>query len=594
MTNRKYGNCRLIFFLTIAIFFTLHFFTCLAAQEGKEETYSIDLVQTAEVSKEIIELGNKKVLTETYVAKDGDHIWQILRGREVFNKNKLGDILYALKKLNKNISNMDMIHPGQKIVIPLIITPVDGRKFHENTEDIETVNITDIENPDLYTVMPGDTLIRVLDKKFAVPESEFYNEYLDQLKKLNPELRDPDTIYPGQKVRLPIFSPKIARGKIREELPKKEADEEAVKIENKEKGEHLGKIFTLIGEEWLNQGKHYIPLKTGGQIDLNTETYPIISLRSGDKIIVDLYSTLPEKMADLIMSNWDTYRIIHIDKTDDFTAAIAKAIGACNYAKVYGKDESLVLEEGFRLEVTADWIIQLLSEPTPGEINLLCLNLGEKGRKDIPESLKKYLEGHGIRIIDYPEGEAYEESDKEFNPINLGGNINSVIEKILDLAEQQYSMKRDILLYRGEEGANFNLTIKADYSFKRKEKDYIIDLNGLEDDVIKLLNERGFSVLSLAGEQDLSKAASRVLDFLGEGWKDAKQGFYAVAEDSRSNIKLVVPGISYRDTKGRMNLFTYIRTPQEISGFLAKNFDSIFILEQGREAEKNERQDTGN
>jgi hypothetical protein len=539
-------------------------------------------------------MDDKKVLTETYVAKDGDHIWQILRSREVFNKNKLGDILYTLKKLNKSLTNMDMIHPGQKIVIPLIITPVDGRKPPENIEDVETVDITDIENPDLYTVMPGDSLIRVLNKKFAMGESEFYNEYLDQLKKLNPGLTDLNTIYPGQKVRLPIYSPRIARGKIREEAPKKEVNEEIIRIENREKGDHLSKIFTLIGEEWLGQGKHYIPLKTGGQIDLNTETYPIISLRNGDKIIVDLYSTLPEKMADLITSNWDTYRIIHIDKADDLKMTLDKAIAACNYSKVYGKDESLVVEDGFRLEITADWIIRLSPEEANAESGIVCLNLGDKERKGIPGSLKKYLASHGIKVIDYPEGKATEDNDRGYDPIALGNNRNSVIEKILELADQQYSTKRDIPLYSGEEGANFNLTIKAEYSFNRGGKEYIIDLNGLEPDVITLLNERGFSVLSLAGENDLCKAGGRVLDFLSAEWNDAGHGFYVTPQDGRGNIRLIIPGMLYRDTKGKMNLFTYIRTAPEIAGFLAENVDNIFILERSEKAGENERKGTGN
>jgi LysM repeat protein len=594
LTNRKYWNCRLLFFFTVTLFFTFIFFTCIAAQEEKEETYSIDLVQTAEVSKEIVELDNKKVLTETYVAKDGDHIWKILRSREVFSKNKLGEILYTLKKLNKNLANMDIIHPGQKIVIPLIITPVSGREPSENTKDIETVNISNIENPDLYTVMPGDNIIRIVNKKFAMPESEFYNEYLDQLKKLNPGLTDLNTIYPGQKVRLPIYSPKIARAKIKEETPKKGSNEEVIKLQNREKGDHLNRIFTLLGEEWLGQGKHYIPLKSGGQIDLNTETYPIISLRNGDKVIVDMYSTLPEKMAELITSNWDTYRIIHIAGTDDLAAVIDKAIAACNYFKVYGKDESLVLEEGFKLEVTADWIIRLLAEPTKGEINLICLNLGEKGRKTVPESLKKYLERYGIKIIDYPESAPISETDKEFNPINLGNNINSVIEKILELADQQYSTKIDIPIYKGEEGANFNLTIKADYSFNRKDKNYIIDLTGIEKNVINLLNERGFSVLSLSGEQDICKIISKVLDFLAEEWSNSEQGIYALPQEGRGNVKLVIPGVIYKDQKNRTNLFTYIKTAPEISGFLANNVDSIYILDRGRETEKNERQDTSN
>ncbi|NLA74365.1 MAG: LysM peptidoglycan-binding domain-containing protein, partial [Deltaproteobacteria bacterium] len=476
MTNKQHGNCRLVFFM--ATLFFVFLFSAISGAEGEnEETYSIDLVQTAEVSKEIVDLGDKKVLTETYVAKKGDHIWQILRSKEVFNKNKLGDILYTLKKLNKSLDNIDMIHPGQKIVIPLIIIPAHGRK--PSAEDLESISITDLENPDLYTVMPGDSLIRILNKKYTMSESEFYNEYLDQLKKLNPGIRDLNTIYPGQRVRLPIYSPKIAREKIRAETPEKQVNEEAARQKNKETGDHLSKIFTLIGEEWLGRGKHYIPLKAGGQIDLNTENYPIISLRNGEKIIVDIYSSLPEKMADLITSNWGSYRIIHIEGSDDLKTALDRAIAACNYPKVYGKDESLVLEDGFRLEITADWIIRLAPEAADTGSGIICLSLADKD-KNIPDSFDQYLKEHGIRILSYPGGERHEGVPfPEKRLVRLGDSINSVTEKLLELAEQPYSEKRDIPVYTGD-GSGFNLTIRADYLFNRRGRNHIIDMNGLE------------------------------------------------------------------------------------------------------------------
>ena len=70
-----------------------------AAQEsGDEETYSISLVQTAEVDKEIIEVDNKKVLTESYEIRKGDHVWQLLRERGLLKKRNVAEILHVLKR----------------------------------------------------------------------------------------------------------------------------------------------------------------------------------------------------------------------------------------------------------------------------------------------------------------------------------------------------------------------------------------------------------------------------------------------------------------------------------------------------------------
>jgi len=108
------------------------------AQEKDEETYSISLTQTAEPEsdtdqeirvvekKESFSLEGKKVVTETYTVKKGDHLWQLLRERGLLEKKNLPELLAALKKLNSSFANLDVIYPGDKIVIPLTITPGQG------------------------------------------------------------------------------------------------------------------------------------------------------------------------------------------------------------------------------------------------------------------------------------------------------------------------------------------------------------------------------------------------------------------------------------------------------------------------------------
>ena len=124
MTNKKYRNYCLIFLSITAAALNLFIAPVSASDKENEDTYSINLVQSAEVAKEIVKLDNDKILTESYVARDGDHIWKILRNKNLLKKNNLGEILSALKKLNPSLSNIDLIHPGEKIIIPLVITPI--------------------------------------------------------------------------------------------------------------------------------------------------------------------------------------------------------------------------------------------------------------------------------------------------------------------------------------------------------------------------------------------------------------------------------------------------------------------------------------
>jgi len=46
-----------------------------------------------------------------------------------------------------------------------------------------------------YTVMPGDTLYQIANR-YGVP--------VDELLKANPDIKDPNLIYPGQLIEIPV------------------------------------------------------------------------------------------------------------------------------------------------------------------------------------------------------------------------------------------------------------------------------------------------------------------------------------------------------------------------------------------------------
>jgi len=560
----------IIIIASIRLFFP---YPTMAADE--EETYNISLVQTAEVDKEIVTLDDKKVLTETYTAKEGDYIWSILREKKLLEKSNLREILSVLKKLNQSLSDIDLIHPGEKIIIPLVITPVSVKGKITVTPESKPVLLEDLENLEYYTIRPGDSLVKVIKDKYAVPRKEIYNEYLERLKKLNPDLKNLDHIYPGQKVRLPIYSPKIARAPIKK---KPNIIKPADNPKNKktiEIGKQLSELFNLLGEEWIKQGKHFIPLKTGGQIDLIAESYPIITLRNGKKVIIDLHNGLPEKMADLIISNWDNYSIVHLTDADTFNSALEKIFPVCNYNKIYSKNEGLVLKKNITIEITADWIIKLSPELSPEEESYVCINLIDEESELIPYSLDSFLKGLGIKFINYPPDLAKEKEIKNTAKIiNSGEEKSSIIEKLLEIEGQTYSRRIDIPIYQGDD-SDFNLIVKADYFFNRNNRDCIINLRNLGDDFINLLIEHRFLVLSLSEETTIPNLITETLNFLDVEYDDKDHLFYALPNTRQKNVKVIIPGIIFKDKNNLNNLISNISLPPEIITFLSEKVDRL-------------------
>ena len=181
--------------------------------QGKEkDTFSISLVQQATVKR----MQEKEVVYENYKVKKGDFIYKLLRQRGLLKKPELPELMSLLKTMNKSLKNLDLIHPGQTILIPLKIVPIKGSK------KVDQESVMDVASPeeikfDNYVVKPGDSLAMIVKNRFKMSPEYFYDHYLKLVQKFNPTLTNPDLIYPRQVIRLPIYSPEIVRMPIKTE-----------------------------------------------------------------------------------------------------------------------------------------------------------------------------------------------------------------------------------------------------------------------------------------------------------------------------------------------------------------------------------------
>jgi hypothetical protein len=555
-------------------------FNISGAQEKEEEdTYSISLVQTAEVDKEIIEVEDKKVLTETYTVEKGDHIWQLFRERGLLRKRNLRQLLSMLQTLNKSLTDLDLIYPDQEIIIPLVITPIGGepklaKKGLETPIPPEVLKDVKLEN---YTIRPGDTLVKVIRSRYDVPDEELYDQYLQLVKGLNPSIEDLDTVYPGQIVRLPIWTPQIVRLPVRP-TPSLRPRNKTQKAGLTTLSNQLGQIFTQIGEEWVQTGDHFIPLKSGGHINLKVDSFPIISLFNGYKVIVDLNNDLPEKMTRLIESSWENYKIVHLNKDDNLRTAFNKILPACQYTKIYKLGEPLELGGDISLRITGDWIIKPTAGPTDGNEKMIMITFVDDLTPKTPRAIKDFLRGLGIKAIDYPPADdTIYPSPGKMEVLRPGDDKSSLIEMILNLTGQPFSRDVEIPIYKSGK-TDFNLIIKAGFFLKIDKKDCIIDLTGFSPDVIALLEEHQFSVLALANEKNPSSIVSKTLGFLGVQFDSKPHDFMAAERDELKNIRLTIPGIIFQDNNGQRIFATHLRIPEEIAIFLSQRGYSILSL----------------
>ena len=488
----------------------------------------------AEIKKEILDLGDQKIVTEHYTIRHGDHLWQILRERDLLDRKDFPQLFNMLKRLNPSIQNFSEIEPGDILIIPLSITPkADSPTIPGKTADMAV----HLESPEAQK--PEESLVKEEEQPKEVPTET-----------------------------TPISEPAL-----------KTMRQDTVSISHQ-----LEQIFTQMGEEWVQKGQHFIPIRSGGEVNLKADSYPIINLSNGNRVIVDLKQDLPENMAHLITSSWKNYRIVSLTETDDLRSALGKILSVCDYKKIYKEGEPFETGNGISIRITADWIVKPnigLPDETENAISITLTDGPEAGTS---EEIKKYLKKRGILVIDYPDGNATAGADDaKVIMLRMGQDRFDLIEKLLNLSGQSFSKKMEIPIYRSQK-TDFNLIIKADFLFNRQGRDYIIDLTGLGSDIISLLRQHQFSVLSIPDEKDPSLILPMVLDFIGIETSSGPLSFWTAHRGEQKNIKITIPGTRFRDQKGQDIFATHLELPEEIINFLSLKGYTILSLTSAQDS----------
>ncbi len=179
-----------------------------------------------------IHLGNLDLVTEEYVVQEGDWLIQILRNKGVLPEKDVLKILKLLKELNSSFRDLNMIRPGEKIMILVkagssekdvtIPAPVAEKNAPESSEmekkEIGTAGAVETEREipkglsgqlkyEPHKMRRGDSIGSLAIDKYGLSRNQLYNEYYPLFRECNPSIQDLDRVLVGQKVRLPLFPP---------------------------------------------------------------------------------------------------------------------------------------------------------------------------------------------------------------------------------------------------------------------------------------------------------------------------------------------------------------------------------------------------
>jgi hypothetical protein len=287
-------------------------------------------------------------------------------------------------------------------------------------------------------------------------------------------------------------------------------------------------------------------------------------------------------MKSIITSNWDNYRIVHLARDDGLRAAVGKILSACRFPKLYRTGEPLELTGDITVGLKADWIVQTAADPSAQKGGFVALTLLDSPSSRTPASVVRLLEGAGIRLVEYPplQGPPPATAEKA-EVLRLGGDTRDVVEKLLEISGAAFSSGVEIPIFQSSK-AEFNLVVKADFLIRVQDRDSIIDLTGLGPEVVSLLTEHRFRVLSVSGQEGLASVLSKVLGFLEIPYDPYPHTFKASDRDDSRNILITLPGITFSDKEGKRVFLSALPLTETLASFLSgKGFKILEVAASG-------------
>jgi len=142
----------------------------------------------------------------------------------------------------------------------------------------------------------------------------------------------------------------------------------------------------------------------------------------------------------------------------------------------------------------------------------------------------------------------------------------SLVEMVLTLTGHPHGARVKIPAFESRND-DFKLTVTADFFLTTHGRERVIDLSGLDPEIVALLKERSISVLSLSTEKNPLAMVSKTLKFLG--WEH-KMGPHTLstAPQSKKNVNLTLAGVIFFTEGGHSVFMTPLDLPPEVALFL--------------------------
>ena len=503
------------------------------------------------------------ILCDPYIVRKNDYLNKLFRQRGEIAEKDFPAFLETFKRLNPHIQDVNQIHPGQHIYIPLKQLAHDT--LLDQDSGVVTIPFVTISNIHEYIkkyalehdVQPGEFVSRLIARGFDDYGTQAYEQGVELFKVLNPGISNLNKIFPGQTILLPDPSLRDqpwyaslfdSAGRISENTPTEDVPLTATQPKRTvkkdvaaEKKTPIGKLANILNGKLLRKGVYYFPRKGGGDLKLDLSQSPVVELKDGIRILF-LKDNLPPTDLSLIESYWRDTAVVPVPADGSMEAVFESVFGKMDLEK---KNHVSFSDRGLEVDVKARWIITRPSDKQ-GRNRYICINLIENPSERTPDAVSDYLKKRGIIVEDIlhknrkdekaPKAFQEDKAAEDLIPIRPT-NPRIFVKNLLMSLGVRYA--ENVKISFPYVGIQVEATTNFISTFGRG--DVVVDFEDLYGDAVLAIEKTGLAVVQVKREDTLRRIVENLLAAMKNHYT-IDPTFYASKRPTAYNTALKIPG----------------------------------------------------
>ena len=528
----------------------------------------------------------KNILCDAYVVGKNDWVLKILRQRGEIAEKDFPRFLGIFKRINPHIKDIDTIHPGQQILIPL--KELENSLLPGQESGIVTLPFVTISGlPDTlepyvqeYTVQKGDSLSKIFYRLYGARPFE---ESIRLFSALNPDIKDFDRIYPEQVIRLPDPSMKdkpwypelvshpeqmmavVEPAESQAQALPEPASAPNVPQETRRDMGPFGRAAAILEARSQSRGVYYFPRGSGPDLKLDLARFPVFAFENGTRMMfVD--ESMAKADLELIRGFWKDLRPVSMPGKPT-VSSILDTVASEVHAD--SNNEILFNDNGVIFKVSAQWIIP---KPSASGLSAVrdCITHIDRIQERTADCICLYLEQNGIKIKDVLKSDpdlppkpkrSYDDAAEHIRTVD-GTSASTLVRDLVAALQYPYSEKVPISFpYAGMQVEAFlGLISKPDGN------PLLIDFGELYGDALESIG-RTLQIVQIRPRDDLQTILNKLFGGLGLGFT-TDPIFFCARRSPRYNTAMMVPGVLVEHGKGRKILLTSVPLHQRLIEFM--------------------------